>query len=387
VEPEAETVFRSDTLYYADSLAVDSLTRDTVPVIDTIVHGYVTEYSPMDISMQMFTEYHFNQYLTADARLQWAMVAFAFNEELDEQFGYELISPEPSPGDCKIEEMSPENDSLVIWITDSNIYKQEELLFRVQYTSLDSNGEEVLSIDTLDMNYSQKQEEAAIRKGKLPERKKAFVSAFSLNELYNDGVIMSLKPLIGIDTSLIDLYRKKDTLFVPEPYQILPDSTSALKQGFVFEKMPDSAYRLIFDTLAFTNIYYEHNDSTGYDFTIMNEMNYGSISLFLTNVPEQAIVTLKKGTLVLEEMISEGDEMIVMDKLLPGNLTLELILDNNRDGEWSTGDYIEGRQPERVLVYPEKINLKGGFEHMIEWDINLTGQMGQEQGDGERGTD
>lgn len=382
VLPAAETVFGSDTLFIRDSLVVDSITQDTVPAIDTIIEGYMTEYYPMDIKMQMFTEYYYNQYIASDLRKQWAQICIAFNDELDENFSYELLSPEPPPGKWYIEERSPENDSLVIWISDSTIYQTEELILRVSYTALDTNGERLVQNDTLNLKYSKKQEEADIRKGKLSKVEKIMFSPISFKELYNNGYLMSTTPITYIDTSLIRLYRKEDTLYVPEPYRIVPDSMYALKQHVVFNKMPDSSYRLIIDTLALTDVYYRHNDSTGNDFTVMNESNYGIISLLLTNLPSrQAIVVLSLGNTQSKRIETDGDGMIVMDKLLAGKYKLKVILDEDRNGEWSTGNYLEGKQPEDVLIYPEEVQVKGNFEQVIEWDLNPPKPEGEAPGD------
>ena len=45
---------------------------------------------------------------------------------------------------------------------------------------------------------------------------------------------------------------------------------------------------------------------------------------------------------------------------------MRLIVDENRNGRWDTGDFDEDRQPEEVYYHPEKFNVKA------KWDITET---------------
>ena len=45
-----------------------------------------------------------------------------------------------------------------------------------------------------------------------------------------------------------------------------------------------------------------------------------------------------------------------------GNYFLRIILDDNRNRRWDTGNIIKNRQPEKILYYPQKILIKANFE-------------------------
>jgi hypothetical protein len=54
--------------------------------------------------------------------------------------------------------------------------------------------------------------------------------------------------------------------------------------------------------------------------------------------------------------------------LPPGSYALTVILDENRNGRWDGGLLLEGRQPELVFPYSQSIQLKAGWENMIDFE-------------------
>jgi hypothetical protein len=62
------------------------------------------------------------------------------------------------------------------------------------------------------------------------------------------------------------------------------------------------------------------------------------------------------------------DTMIVMEMLSPGGYTLRVIDDRNQNGKWDHGLLLLHQQPEEVIPYPDKINLKAGWENMVDFD-------------------
>lgn len=48
---------------------------------------------------------------------------------------------------------------------------------------------------------------------------------------------------------------------------------------------------------------------------------------------------------------------------------MKLTIDKNGDGEWTTGNYLEHIQPERVYLYDGSVEVKAGFDLDLEWVI------------------
>ena len=45
------------------------------------------------------------------------------------------------------------------------------------------------------------------------------------------------------------------------------------------------------------------------------------------------------------------------------------MVDENRNGQWDTGDYSEGRQPEKVFYKPEAVECKAKWDLTTEFDF------------------
>lgn len=62
------------------------------------------------------------------------------------------------------------------------------------------------------------------------------------------------------------------------------------------------------------------------------------------------------------------DTMITFKRLAPGTYSFRVIHDDNRNSSWDRGDLFLKKQPEKVEAYPNTINLKAGWENMIDFE-------------------
>ncbi|HRO43343.1 MAG TPA: Ig-like domain-containing protein [Flavipsychrobacter sp.] len=65
---------------------------------------------------------------------------------------------------------------------------------------------------------------------------------------------------------------------------------------------------------------------------------------------------------------SVTDTMIHFTRLQPATYTMRVIVDKNKNGQWDTGDLLDGLQPEEVIPYLNPIMLKPGWENMIDFE-------------------
>jgi hypothetical protein len=47
---------------------------------------------------------------------------------------------------------------------------------------------------------------------------------------------------------------------------------------------------------------------------------------------------------------------------------MRIIVDENKNGKWDTGDLFEKRQPENVIPYKEGIPMKAGWDMTIDFE-------------------
>jgi hypothetical protein len=77
------------------------------------------------------------------------------------------------------------------------------------------------------------------------------------------------------------------------------------------------------------------------------------------------MVTIDKDTVYNEPII---DSMVRLTRLKPGDYRLQVIVDENLNGEWDTGDLLARKQPELVIPYNSSIQLKAGWDNIVDFE-------------------
>lgn len=126
-------------------------------------------------------------------------------------------------------------------------------------------------------------------------------------------------------------------------------------------------YSLNLSDSVFFSVRGRTNDSISLKFKRAKETDLGNI--FITVVPPdntQAVVQLlnsKKA--VLEQKVIDSTTRLEFRQLLPEKYQLKAIIDNDKNGRWSSGDFHKRFLPEKCLEYKDLLEVKSG------WDIDL----------------
>jgi uncharacterized protein (DUF2141 family) len=168
--------------------------------------------------------------------------------------------------------------------------------------------------------------------------------------------LRSTTPLVKIDPSKITLVNK-DSVAVAFT-QVYDDLT----QQLVFDFPKDENQRYTFRLLpgALTDFYDKQNDTLNYKLNTRSYVDYANFDVKLTNIkrfPVIVEITDEKGKLYASAY-SDKEGVINFDAIEPNKYLLRLIYDDNKNGEWDTGDYLQKIQPEEVIYYhgPKGIN-------------------------------
>lgn len=149
----------------------------------------------------------------------------------------------------------------------------------------------------------------------------------------------------------------------------------------VFEKVDDQRmdFRLkktIHDTASYSvnitdSVFYSlrgyTNDSIHVNFKRATEKDIGNI--FITVVPPsntQLVIQLKNSRgAVVDTCVIDQERRVEFKRLSPEKYKLSAIIDKDRDGKWSSGNFHRGFLPETVVDYKDELDVKPG------WDIDL----------------
>jgi hypothetical protein len=58
---------------------------------------------------------------------------------------------------------------------------------------------------------------------------------------------------------------------------------------------------------------------------------------------------------------------VVFKNELPQKFKAFLIRDLNADGKWTTGNFLEGQQPEIRIPYTEELEIRANWELDLDW--------------------
>ncbi len=165
-------------------------------------------------------------------------------------------------------------------------------------------------------------------------------------------------PIVKLDTSKVQ-FVDKDTVKVSFDLQ----KVSLRKVALLFAKKPKEKYRLTLLPDALSDVYELKNDTISYRFNTREEEDYGSIILDLKNTIKESLIVelLGKKDKVLRRLFTDTSKIITFDLLEPQTYNIRVIVDNNNNKQWDTGNFLEKVQPERVLYFPGEFKLRANW--------------------------
>ena len=354
IMPSWKPDIRQDTLWI-DSLHIKDIKQ--VPY---------THFLPDDVVLNSFTPTQTDRYFLKSERKEPNHFTFFFSygdADLPQITGLNFNAK-----DAFITEPSLNQDTIIYWLRDTALVNQDTLRMQMLYNMTDSAGKLVPKTDTLEIlskvpyakRLKRQQEEYdkwVKKQEKAKERGKAFETTMPVTPLevrYNVPSQMDPDqnptfelptPIAKTDTSKIHLYEKIDSMWYRAKYTF---------------------------GAAFTDIYGKVSAKYKQGVRIPSMDEYGTLIMTLQNM---------EGKNCLLQLLNESDKPVkeayaknnqaTFHYIKPGNYYLRLIVDDNDNGKWDTGDYATQRQPEAVYYYPKAIECKAKRDVQGTWNPRL----------------
>lgn len=178
-------------------------------------------------------------------------------------------------------------------------------------------------------------------------------------------------PIDSMDTQSIVL-KEEGT-----PVTALLKASDGTNRKFYFDYVfkQSKNYSVYFPKKSVKSILGTNLDSTYFTFKTTNDKNYKQLSLKIKNPAYNSgggILQLinDKDVILTEKIVSWSDSSAVVFKnLRQGIYRIRLIYDTNGNSQWDPGNYREKKQPEKVVFFPQNIDIKPNFDYELEWDI------------------
>ncbi|NJB36876.1 Ig-like domain-containing protein [Croceivirga sp. JEA036] len=168
-------------------------------------------------------------------------------------------------------------------------------------------------------------------------------------------------PLTNIDSSYFQVLNIDSTQVSISPILDTINNEVALN----FELLDNQKYYITALPGAMTDFFGQANDSIKTTLTTGSLADYGDLTFNLAgNVTFPVIVQLTdtKDELVREITLTEFTP-IDFGQLLPGEYRVRVIFDANENGKWDTGNFLKGKQPEKIIYYPDVMDIRAFSEY------------------------
>jgi len=378
IMPSWKPDIRQDTLWI-DSLHIKDIKQ--VPY---------THFLPDDVVLNSFTPTQTDRYFLKSERKDpnHFTLFFSYGDaDLPQITGLNFNAK-----DAFITEPSLNQDTIIYWLRDTALVNQDTLRMQMLYNMTDSAGKLVPKTDTLEIlskipyakRLKQKKEEYdkwKKKQDKAKERGKDFETEMPVTPLevrYNVASQMDPDqnptfelptPLAKTDTSKIHLYEKIDSLWYRTKYKFGAEPGKPRSLKLVSTWDPGHEYSLEVDSAAFIDIYGKVSAKykQGIRIPLMDE--YSTLTMTLQNMGGKncLLQLLNESDKPVKEVYAKNNQA-TFHYVKPGNYYLRLIVDDNDNGKWDTGDYATQRQPEAVYYYPKAIECKAKRDVQGTWN-------------------
>lgn len=243
---------------------------------------------------------------------------------------------------------SKERDTAIYWLSNS---PNERFKAIIQYDSL---------VDTISIN--------PFKRPKTGDTS-ILIEKLSTSLLVSEPILISLnRPIERFDSSLISI--KKDSTLITIS-NIAIDTFNKQTLQVYFPKKHAEKYELLILPKAIKGIYETTIQDTIKRIVSTYEKDFfGALTLQLENTSDTIdyILSLKQGKTSIKTVLVKSNKH-TFSNLPPGKYQFELLIDENKNGKWDTGNYYSKIQPETILLYDQQIEVRSNWELSEKWDI------------------
>ncbi len=356
-----------EKIAFLDSILVlrPETNGDSILVYDSI------QISSVKHKLKLFEEQLPNQYIISSTRSRKDNILLVFNEALLEKPVFSLPD-KPDLTNWYIEESFAVGDSIGIWLNDTSLINQESVDLSIKYPLSGADKGKYL-IDTTNFRFTKPKSKS--RKSSKPaiQAESKLILTFSLGsgnrmELNRNLLCLSQTPLGSYDEDKIALFAINDSIETIVDFKLIFSTHLIRNLNFNVDWKEDTDYRIELLPDAITDMYHTTNDSITYTFKTRKLDYYGTLVFEMEEINENILIQLldDKHQVVKSTLIS-NDTTLTYQFLPPKTYRIKAILDENKNGKWDTGSWLERLQPEKVKYYFEEIKLRSNWEFKKTW--------------------
>ena len=184
------------------------------------------------------------------------------------------------------------------------------------------------------------------------------------------GVVDTLKiitnePINSTDTTLIQLMEIPSGDSIKQIISYTLDSISPLEIGIRFKNNNPKKLFLNIAPNGIRGLNYSLKDSVNIDFTIQGEKETGVMIVKFDSIPPYGILFITNSTSKKQyKVVFNGinDTLSRLEYLPSGKYDFHYLIDNNKDGKWTTGSIFNDNVAERVIWFSTITTIRANWE-------------------------
>lgn len=376
---------------------IDDMRQDTTMLdslrIKSIQQIKYKHFLPDNIVLRAFTEPRTERAFIKSERTDPEKVSLYFS------YGDSLL-PEIKGLNCDLKdkyliEANAKKDSITYWLKDTALVNNDTLDVELTYRATDSLGVLKYQTDTLQLlaktSYEKrmkakqkdygtwsKQQEKRKKRGDPyetvmpPEPYKITVNVNPSLDPDKNITLEFPTPLQTIDTTKVHLYVERDSVWYKAEWMLQEKHNTNIRTLEVLaEWQPGLQYSFETDSAAFVDIYGKASLKQKVGLKVKSLDEYGTFKL---NIPTLA------GKNIIVQLMQSGDKPAKEIKtnngvakfyyLTDGTYYAKIIVDDNNNGLWDTGNFGMLLQPEQVYYYPKEISCRAKWDISETWNPN-----------------
>ena len=315
--------------------------NEKVAFLDTLVPA-----DAIDLKLQAFVQVDTSQMLLEKKLVEEGMLRFVFRHPADRvQFTFPDVTVDSFQ---MVKVWSKERDTLCCYFTPNVL---DSLEISIKYDTI---------IDD-QTKYSLKYREPQQRRGKTDKYMKVTSNIRNKKLSPEDDFVLHFsEPIVEV--------RPYDTLC----FEQVDDY--GMKYCLVTEIDDTTSYSVNLPDSIFFSLRGRTNDTLSFQFKRAQRNDYGNI--YIQIVPTegvQAVIQLVDShDKIVDQRVIDTLQKVEFLQLVPDSYKLRAIIDADRNGKWSTGNYHRFFLPEKTVLYKDKLDVKAGWDMDLEevWDLS-----------------
>lgn len=192
--------------------------------------------------------------------------------------------------------------------------------------------------------------------------------------LFRDTLTIQLSEAIAeIDYNNIILRGKKEKDTVFEDLPVVYEQVSPISVQFQHDRKLDSI-EIILPPGSINGHNLAQPDTIAFRYAMQQVNKVGNLEILFDTVPDYGFLELLNAQgKSLEKFFIDGDSVLHVPHLQPGEYKFRYVFDTNRDGMWTTGDIFKGIEAERVKWFQDAAKIRAN------WDVKVTLSFREEE--------